>query len=82
MVKPEYKDPTVKEKLRIRREFEKIEDIAKISIVPTDLALLILEFCYGIPEDNFFDYNEVTKSEIVLEAFNKLFLDNELDKKK
>ncbi|HEY4756298.1 MAG TPA: hypothetical protein VIH28_09605 [Ignavibacteriaceae bacterium] len=84
MVK-EFKEPTVRQKLNIRREFEKLdmEQLAgNTKLIPTDLAIVILQSCYGTPENKFFDFSEVEIAKMVSGAIVKLFFTNNLDKKK
>ena len=61
----------------------RISNTAKIEkLIPTDLAIVILQSCYGTPENKFFDFSEVEIAKMVSGAIVKLFFTNNLDKKK
>ena len=78
----EYKDPTVRQKIEIRKEFEKISDFQNLKIIPTDLAMKICEYCFEVGAEEFFSLGEVKIAELALEGMNKLFFESALDKKK
>ena len=77
-----FKEPTKLQKLQIRRQFEKF-DLGSIGkhIIMTDLALPIMEYCYGVNEDEFVKLNESIITEHCGEAITKLFFEDAQQKK-
>ncbi len=78
----EYKEITVQQKLEIRREFEKFDfsTLGKF-IIPTDLAVKVLQYCFNVSLEQFIKMGEAEITRLCSEAFNKLFFEPETQKK-